>query len=571
MNRVRRALGALSTPPLAAATSVVLLALLASASGLGNGFVYDDRPIILENARVHTLARWWEAFAQPYWPPNWGDTNYRPLTILSFAVQWALGGGSPLLYHAVSVALYVGVCLAVLRLARLVLPSSAAWIVAALFAVHPVHVEAVANVVGQSELMVALGSTLAVAAYVRMRDAGAARERLPPAVAAIALLYAMVSFSKESGFLLPGLFLAAELTVVRTRLGAQRRALRARARELWPVYSVCAGIGLVYLLLRRSVLGGFGDDPNVVISLLSHESRVLTMLGVVPDWARLLLWPARLAADYSPPGVRVMLGPAWEIVPGLAVLLGAAALGIAAWRAGRPVAAFGLLWLAVAIFPVSNLVIRSGVILAERTLFLPSVGALIAVGAAAAWAIDRLAELPRSRRRLAAVPLALVLAAGAAKSASRQRVWRDGETFLEQIVQDAPLSYRAHYMYGMWLIENGRREEGERRVRTAIRLFPYDGAPYTDLADRYRRAGICAPAIDLYRRAIALGAFRDRARLGLVACLLREGHLADAAEQSRIGAAERGPEAAQFRRLLAIADSAIAATSSLGPAGAPRR
>ncbi|MDQ3995570.1 MAG: hypothetical protein M3303_00970 [Gemmatimonadota bacterium] len=552
----------LATSAFAARASVLVLGFLASATSLVNGFVYDDRPIVSTNPRVHTLARWWEAFAQPYWPPDWGDTNYRPLTILSFAVQWAIGDGSPVVFHATSVALYLGACLAVLRLAQIVLPASAAWLAAALFAVHPVHVEAVGNVVGQAELVVAICTTLAVAAYVRARTGNL---RLG-AVAGIAALYAIACFSKETGFFLPGLLLAAECTVVATALDPARQNLRARARELWTVYAACAVVGVGYLAVRRSVLGGFGDDPNTVIALLDHKARLLTMIGVVPEWARLLLWPARLAADYSPADVPVIMGFAPAAIPGLLILIGFAVLCAAGWTGAR-VATFGLLWLAVAIFPVSNVVLRSGVIVAERTLFLPSIGALLAVGAAATWAGRRASAMGFAWQRPAAVTVAVLLALGVVKSASRQRVWRTSDDFLSSIVEDAPRSYRAHYMHGMWHFENGRREHGERHVRMAIALFPYDAGPYTDLGDQYRKAGLCAPARDLYRRAIALGVLRDRARLGLVACFLRDAHWADAQREAKIGVAGGGREVHQFRRLLAVADSAADATGGIRQAG----
>jgi hypothetical protein len=318
------------------------------------------------------------------------------------------------------------------------------------------------------------------------------------------------------------------------------------------------------------VLGGFGDDPNTVIALLDHKARLLTMLGVVPEWARLLLWPARLAADYSPADVPVIMDFAPAVLPGVIILLGFLLLCAATWRGPR-VATFGLLWIAVAIFPVSNIFLRSGVIVAERTLFLPSIGALIAVGAAAAWASRRARELGVNYQPVAAVAVAVFLMLGAAKSASRQRVWRSSDDFLRSIVDDAPRSYRAHYMHGMWHFEQGRREEGERHVRVAIALFPYDAGPYTDLADQYREVGLCAPARDLYRRAIALGALRSRARLGLVACLLRDAYFTDASAEARIGVANGGPEARQFRRMLAIADSAIAASVPVRQSGAAVR
>ena len=136
---------------------VAALALAASAMSLGNGFALDDVPIILQNPRVHSLADAWQLLGQTYWPPDYGSSLYRPLTSIAFAIQWAIGGGSPLAFHIVSVALYVAVCVLLLRLARGIMEPRAAAIGAAVFAVHPIHVEAVANVVGQAELAVLRG------------------------------------------------------------------------------------------------------------------------------------------------------------------------------------------------------------------------------------------------------------------------------------------------------------------------------------------------------------------------------------------------------------------------------
>jgi hypothetical protein len=560
----RRLARVVASPSFVPPASIALLALLSSATSLGNGFVYDDRPIIEGNPRVQTLARWWEAFAQSYWPSDWGNTNYRPLTTLSFAVQWALGDGTPGVFHAVNVVLYLAACVGVLILARRVLPSNAAWVVAALFAVHPVHVEATGNVVGQSELMVALCSTLAVAAYIRARVDDRERRMNWTTIAVIAVLYAVATFSKETGFLVPGLLLAAEATVVAMRLEPDRRTVRARARELWPLYAACGVIGVVYLAFRRSVLGGFGDDPNTVISMLGHKARLLTMLGVVPEWARLLLWPARLAVDYSPPGIPVILAPAPEVIPGLLMVVCATLVAVASWQRHR-LAAFGLAWLAITIFPVSNVVLRSGVILAERTLFLPSVGALIAVGVGVARLNSHWSTIGRPWRLASAAALGLVLALGVSKSATRQRIWHDADSFEAGIAADAPRSYRAHHIHGIWLFEKGRLKEGEHHLRLAISMFPYDSRLYVDLADQYRQGGLCAPARPLYQRSLELGGFPERARIGLVACLLYDGEFAQAGVEARRGAERKGHRAEQFGQLAAIADSALAARSGRPP------
>jgi protein O-mannosyl-transferase len=571
VNRIKNVARALRSPALAAPISVAVLALLASGASLVNGFVYDDLPMVARSSRVHTLARWWEMFGSAYWPPAWGNMHYRPVTVLSFAVQWALGDGSTIVFHAVNIVLYVATCLAVVRLARLVLPATAAWTVAALFAVHPVHVEAVANVVGQSELLVALCSALAVGSYVRARTESG--ELGPRSVAAIAGLYAIACFSKEPGFLVPGLLVAAELTVVGARLEPERRALRVRARELWTTYVACAAIGIGYLLARRAALGRFGDEANVLVWRLSQKELLLTMLGVVPEWARLLLWPAHLAADYSPPRIPLLAAPTPAVLSGVVILAGAVAIAVAGWRLRTRVATFGLLWFAITIFPVSNVFVLAGVLLSERSLFLPSIGVMLALGPIWVWTGARISTLRRPSSTVVAgsagVALAVLLMLGAAKSASRSGVWRSTDTFYSQIVEDSPLSYRAQQAYGTWLFMKSRRAEGEKHLRIAIAMFPYDAGPYVDLADSYRFAGLCAPARELYQRVLGLGMLVDKARLGLILCLLQDGQYGEAAAHARIGASENGSQVVSFRRLLATADSATAA-SAIRQTGAPR-
>ena len=74
---------------------LVALALSASVVGLSNDFTYDDLYIIVQNGRIHHLHHWWRVFVDSYWPPEFGAEGYRPITMLLFAVQWVIGGGTP--------------------------------------------------------------------------------------------------------------------------------------------------------------------------------------------------------------------------------------------------------------------------------------------------------------------------------------------------------------------------------------------------------------------------------------------------------------------------------------------
>jgi hypothetical protein len=274
--------------------AIALLALASSAAGIVNAFTYDDRYIIQLNPAMKTLHRWWSVFAMSYWPHDWGGDGYRPLTMLAFKLEFALGAGRPVIFHAVNILLYVAVALIVYRVARCVLPDWAAWLAAALFAVHPVHVEAVANVVGQSELLAALAVLAALLLYLRARLKGV----LPPrTIAAVCVLYAIACFSKEHGIVLPALLAAAELTVISDVAPA-----RDRIRRLRPFYLTLALIAVCFLAVRSIVLsdhgiGGF--EPFTPFSALhiGSRDRILTALGVVPQWIRLFYWPVRLSSE----------------------------------------------------------------------------------------------------------------------------------------------------------------------------------------------------------------------------------------------------------------------------------
>ena len=124
---------------------IAALAFTASVTSIGNGYALDDVALVASNTRVHTLHHWWRLFASPYWPAQLGRSLYRPVVTLGYALQWTTGHGAPWVFHAVSVAMYVGVCVLAFAMCRSMLPPLSAVIAGVLFAVHPVHVEAVGN------------------------------------------------------------------------------------------------------------------------------------------------------------------------------------------------------------------------------------------------------------------------------------------------------------------------------------------------------------------------------------------------------------------------------------------
>lgn len=505
--------------------AVAGLALAASANSVTNGFAYDDVVLIQNAPRVHAWQGWWREFTQTYWP---GGDGYRPLTLIGWRAQWALGAGAPAVYHTVSIVLHVSASVAVLWLASAALPLAAAWIAAALYAVHPVHVEAIANIVGQSELVVALLVVLAVGLYLRARVRGPVSRRC---WAVIGALYGIACLFKEHAIVTPALLLLAESTIVRDTAPLRQRMAKLRVPLL-----ALALVAACFLLVRsRVVIDGLsGFRPFIVFESLqlSGTDRVLTMIGAAPEWLRLLLWPARLITQYAPPDIEVAQGPSVSQLPGLLVLLGTVGLMIACWRRS-PATSFGIGWLILTLLPSSNFVLPAGFILAERTLLLPSVGAMISV-ASALWWLWEYARATRAWRVAAVTGLAIVLGLGVARSYTRNSVWHNDDRLWRQGVLDAPDSYLAHFRLGLHLLSHRQHREGEAHYRRAIELFPHDPLMAYSFAEQLRVAGRCDAAIPMYHWLFEAWPDSRRGHVGYAVCLLGKGRFDEARDEALV-------------------------------------
>jgi hypothetical protein len=467
--------------------TIALLAVVASLSGISNQYVQDDIPIIWKNPAMHHLGGIGRLFTHSYWPPPFILALYRPFASVLFLLQWIAGGGSPLAFRLVSYALYGLTCVALFRLARIRLPLAAAAVAAALFAVHPVHVEAVAVAVNQSELWVGLLACLGVVIYVRERSRGGP---LPTRTQLLlAGLYLAACLFKENALVFPGLLVAAEVLLVPTR-----KSIRARLSFGRRPLLLLMLVAVVFYWVRTRVLGGSLAGTFVAEALvgLTMGQRAIAMLAVVPQWFRLLFWPAHLQADYSPG--EIVAQTVWGSGHTLGLLLLAAVVlaTLFSWRRA-PVIAFGLAWCAVALFPVHNVLVPTGIVLAERTLFLPSIGAMLALGGLGAVLVER--ATPRWRMILSAATGALLML-GMFRSITRHPVWHDQfGLWYRTANEDAPLSFHAHEALAESYFNVGVERMAEEEYQLAIQFAPPSMTrPMMQYGDKLRLRGYCYPA-----------------------------------------------------------------------------
>lgn len=468
--------------------AVAVCAIVPHLGALWNGLAMDDLYIIAWNPLVHSLGGVWQAFASPYWPPDLGGQMYRPLPLASFAIDWAITGGHPAWFHALNLLWHAAMAVVVAALARRWAGFAAGLVAGLLFAVHPVHVEAIANVIGRGELMAALGVCLAVYAAVVKDSIG---------WSALALAGGLLS--KENAIVGPGLIAWAWIVGV---------ARPPRARILAYAGSWLAVVA-VYLPLRAVVLDPYAR-LNATAPVFLGESFFdgrLTAVAALWDVLRLLLAPVTLRVDYSPAErtiVHSMVDSRFVI--GLACLALWGALLLFAWRRGRRVEALGLGWIAIAFLPVANLLFSTGVLIAERTLYLPSVGLALAVGAT-------LARLSPERLRLIVGVVALM---GAVRSALRVPVWRDDVSVTTSMLEDSPRSYRGHARAAAIYQSHRRPEQALAELRTAMRTYDRDPTLFIAAADAAFTLGRPALADSMLARAEQLcfrcpGSYRTQA------------------------------------------------------------
>ena len=426
---------------------------------LRNGFALDDGAIVERNPASHSVGAAVAAFDSAYWPAQNGAGQWRPLLILSFAVDWQVSHGSASWLHASNVAWHAGATgLLVLVLAAYV-PPAAALAGGVLFAVHPVHVEAVANLVGRAELMAAVFLFLALLLARRVRSS--VSERRPAWWTEIGLLLSVAA----------ALLCKEHAAVAVALLALDDLALGGRGRHLpWRDYGAVVLLTVGWFLVRRPIDAGasFAMVAPTFFGL-GTAGRLSTMLPVVLVLIRLLVWPFDLYPDYGPQLVPRLehFGPL--AAAGLLVLLACAALAVVAWRRNRALAA-GLCLIGVAWLPTSNLFFATGVVIAERTLYLASAGAVLCAAALLAWLAERW-----SWQRAAAVAAVIGLAFGA-RTVTQIPVWHSNRDLILWALRAHPESYREHLAAARALVRLGDVPSALEEYGSAIALYPLD--PY---------------------------------------------------------------------------------------------
>ena len=424
--------------------AVAACAVVVYLGALWNKFALDDLPIIVLNPLVGSPSGLWRAFAAPYWAPDFGGHMYRPLVIAGFALDALVDGTA--WFHAVNLLWHAGAAVAVAALARRWMDTAGGLVAGLLFAVHPVHVEAVANVVGRAELMAAVFTVLAVYAALGRAHVG---------WSAAALAFGLLS--KENAAVAPALVVWAWI------LGLDR----PDRRRMISLFVGWVLVGAAYTAARTLVRQPFGGYLSIAPMFIGQSwlSVRLTAVAALADVARLLVFPLTLRVDYSPNERTLVTSPIdLRFAGGVFCAVAWAALLLIAWKRGKKLEAFGLGWIGVAFLPVANFLYPAGFYVAERTLYLPSAGLVLAASAA-------LSRLPRDRLRLVVAILCIL---GGVRTALRVPKWQDDNAVTQSVLDDSPDSYGGPVRMAGVYLDRHEPAKALAAARIGAGIMPYD-------------------------------------------------------------------------------------------------
>jgi len=473
---------------------LVILALAAYINSFDSGVVFDAELVMVQDPRVQevTLSNLTNILQQAYYYPDRDTKLYRPLVTLSYLFNYAiLGNGRDSFgYHCLNFALHSTNIILFFILGLLTFRRQLpALLGAAIFAVHPAGTEAVTNITGRPDLMAATAVLTALVLFARIEQFRERKELL--ACGTLLLLAFCGMLSKESAVVLLPLMLLYDLTFRPERLRKWRESRLA-------YWAVAYGGVAAWALRQRMLSRLHPTETPYVDNLLTGEPFLtarLTAFEVLTKYLKLLVWPANLSSDYS--YGQIELATLTSGLASLALILTLFGLLLIAFRHNRAVFFFGMMFF-VAIFPVSNIGVLIGSVMAERFLYLPLVGFCGCILACLAQMNGRVFGESRRGALVLSAAVSVVVLAMAVRTYARNADWDSNDTLFTSAMSTAPKSFKPYHVLASEIWRRGDRSalvraiELEQRAVEILDELPPErniSPPYAMLGNLWRLQG----------------------------------------------------------------------------------
>ncbi|KAJ7390333.1 transmembrane and TPR repeat-containing protein 1-like [Desmophyllum pertusum] len=502
-------------------------------NSLDYDLVHDDVFAIKENLDIRPETPLRNILSNDFWgKPMWSNRShksYRPLCALTFRMNYAIHGLTPFGYHAANVVLHSVVCLLYTFMCDTVAFKSAnvlAFLAGLLFAAHPVHTEAVTGVVGRADVVACMLFLLSFLAFIRSTGNKGSYSIMYTVLCVI--LGSMAMLVKEHGITVFGVCIVYDVLVINKKL--IWRVLNERKvhdvemfKPLLIRILVLSTSALFLMVFRVWMLGGnlpyFTSQDNPASFSDSLATRVMTYWYLIAFNAWLLLSPSMLSYDWQMGSIPLVESPldyrnlATVMFVMIAVLVvHSAVLSNRRHPTEQDILVLSLALLCIPILPASNLFFRVGFVVAERILYIPSMGfcMLVVCGLNKLASVvghngktsskDKVKDVPSNSRnetkaslnspaRVTSYMLHKILLSGIFvlvglfcwKCVVRNRVWSSRETLFRSGVETLPHNAKAHYNYANFLKDVERNTEAMHHYETALRLAPNHVSAHNNL------------------------------------------------------------------------------------------
>jgi protein O-mannosyl-transferase len=472
--------------------AVFCSAWLISANSLNNKFAFDDKSLVVENKILPHDISLAEIFSTNYRAGAGftGDGLYRPLVVLSYALNAQGKKPEPFPFHFFNVTLNALNAVLFGLLVLLIFKNVPAAIASGfVFAFHPLHTEAVANIAGRPELLFVFFIFIAWIIMEKYRT-----RIFSIAVGSILLFAALLS--KETAVMFPFILLGTDII------------LKRPLKNIFTLIKYSAlGLTIVfYIIIRWMILGNttaglvpdFVDNP---LYFAAFGDRIITAFGVLYKYFMLLFLPVNLSSDYSYNQIPILSTILhFKPIAGIGILAGITGAAIH-FRNKYPVYLIALVLFFFPYILVSNILFPIGTVMGERLMYLPSAGFSLALG-------FFFSQFMKSRRIPVIVGFIFILSLFAAKTFTRNRVWYDDYTLFKTDLKNSPNSVKLLCNIGYLTGKNETAQESIGYFQRALEIFPdyepalrgygkrlYDQGKYEESVKYYSRAVETSPQV----------------------------------------------------------------------------
>ncbi|MEN6355751.1 MAG: tetratricopeptide repeat protein [Armatimonadota bacterium] len=518
--------------------------------------VYDDPLYVVNNPKINGLT----ASNLSWAIKGVVNSNWQPLVWLSYMLDSQIGGVDSGVFHLTNLLLHIANTLLLLYLLKRM--TGSLWrsaFVAAIFALHPLHVESVAWISERKDVLSTLFWLLTMLVYIRYAEKPSLRRYV-----LVPMVFALGLMAKPMLVTLPVILLLLDYWPL-GRLGTKqdiagqktsikeypKTPLKNLIYEKLPLFALAFAVGIVTILTQKAS-GAMQELDKYPFGVRAANSAFSCV-----TYLRKMLWPSDLAAFYPHPKNSL---PSWQVV--VCVMLIAALTWLAARARRHPYVLVGWLWYLIALLPVIGLIQVGMQAMADRYAYIPMIGIAVVV----AWTVPDLVykNTNPNKRRIGIVASAAIIAIAAFTICTYYQIgyWRDNAALFGHAIEIIPNNYTAHNDLGVALMYRGENQAALEQFREAVRIepgclraqynlinqlyimgdtdgaikqthtllrsFPHEGRAYLRLGIMYLRQSKLEPAEKYIRQALRESPNDAKAHQAMGMLLLKQGKIDEA-------------------------------------------